>query len=209
MSIKRRPVVWLIAALILMSLGVLAEAWYSKTKIPTPLIQATELETPRALPAFDLVDTKNQPFNQQRLQGHWTFLFFGFTHCESVCPVTMAELGAMARKIEKQKGSPQPQVVMITLDPDRDDAARLAQYVAAFYPTFLGARGSLEAVQPLVKALGVAYERMVTTQHASHYTIEHSGAVMLINPKGQLVAFFTPPHHAADLAHDYRLLSTR
>ncbi len=206
---KRRPVVWLIAALVLMGLGVLAETWYSKAPTPMPLIQATALEMPRALPPFDLVDTKNQAFNQQRLLGHWTFLFFGFTHCESVCPLTMAELSAMARKIANQKAVPQPQVVMITLDPDRDDSARLMQYVTGFYPGFLGASGSLEALQPLLKDLGIAHERMVISQHVSHYTIEHSGAVMLINPKGELVAFFTPPHHAADLAHDYKLLSSK
>ena len=206
---KRRPVVWLIAALILMGLGVLAETWYSKVTTPTPLLQATALDMPRALPAFDLVDTKNQAFNQRRLLGHWTFLFFGFTYCESVCPVTLAELSALARKIANQKELPQPQVVLITLDPDRDDLVRLMQYVTGFYPSFLGARGSLEALQPLLKDLGVAHERIVTSQHVSHYTIEHSGAVMLINPKGQLVAFFTPPHHAADLAHDYKFLSSK
>lgn len=209
MSVKRRPVVWLIAAVILMGLGGLAETWYSKATTRPPLIQATELEMPRSLPEFELLDTKNQPFNQQRFLGHWTFLFFGFTGCESVCPLTMAELSTMARTIANQKKIPQPQVVMITLDPDRDDPARLKQYVTGFYPDFLGARGSLEALKPLLKDLGVAHERIETSQHASQYTIEHSGAVMLVNPKGQLVAFFTPPHRAADMAHDYKLLSSR
>jgi protein SCO1/2 len=168
----------------------------------------TLLDKPRTILPFSLISTQDTPFDLKSLQGQWTMMFFGFTHCGSICPTTMATLGKMYRLLETQHVSPLPHVVMISIDPKHDSLKTLKQYVKGFHPSFEGARGHTAATEQLTKELGIAYaviERDTTASH--HYdNIEHSGAIMLFNPQGNLVAFFTSPHHADTLAHDYHLL---
>ncbi len=168
-------------------------------------LHGTLLNSPRKLSAFSLRDTNNHLFNNQRLQGHWTFLFFGFTQCSSICPTTMAELGRMYRELQETGVKTLPEVVMISLDPKRDDAETLAHYVRAFNPDFLGARGDLTTVKPLIKELGVAYAK-IKLEGKADYDIEHTGTIFLVNPKGELIEFFTMPHQANLIKQDYLYL---
>lgn len=165
----------------------------------------TVLTQPRKISHFELKGLDNQPFNNQTLQGQWTLLFFGFTQCGSVCPTTMAELKKMMTLLREQHVSPLPHVVMITLDPKRDSLKRLTQYVHAFDPAFDGARGVNPRVHALTQELGIAYTQVKGVDE-EEYNIEHTGTLMLINPEGNLMAFFTTPHHAALIADDYKHL---
>lgn len=176
--------------------------------IDSSQFQGTLLDHPREIQAFTLMGIDKKPYTKKSMQGQWTLLFFGFTHCGSICPTTMAELGKMVRILENQKTSVLPKVVMITIDPTRDSIKKLNSYVKTFNPNFYGARETHLGMQTLTQELGIAYTTI--TQHDSNENtyndIEHTGAVMLFNPKGELTAFFTPPHHAASLAEDYQLL---
>lgn len=165
------------------------------------------LEKPRTIKQFSIKGINNKPFNNESLQGKWTFVFFGFTRCGSVCPTTMAELAKMQRIIEKKKLT-LPQVVMVTIDPERDSLARLKNYVQAFHPDFLGARGKESRIEALTAELGIAYAKIAKPSEtdSDNYDVQHSGAIMLFNPQGQLNAFFTTPHKANVLAKDYALL---
>lgn len=193
-----RPMVWAIFSLVLFGFGLWMQFGLHHTT--ESVRQATVLHKPRPLPKFELIATDEKPFDLVRVKGQWTFLFFGFTHCQSICPVTMAELSTMVHKITQQKPNAEPQIVMVTLDPARDDLQSLGQFVRSFYPKFIGARGATRDLQPLLKFFGIAYERVAAGKDVM---IEHTGAVMLVNPQGQLVAFFTPPHRAEDMLHDY------
>lgn len=211
LTLKGRPtyLIWGVLAVILFGIGIATQLYMSQKTVDYRAFHGTLLDKPRAIPTFDLIEVDGQPFNNQRLQGHWTFLFFGFTHCGSVCPVTMAELAKMTKLLAQEEVHPKPEVVMVTLDPERDDPVRLAQYVKAFDPGFLGAYGSMQAVKMLAHEMGIASERIASNpDHPQQYNIEHSGAIMLINPHGELVAFFTPPHQAVFIAQDYKLLNT-
>lgn len=211
LKLKKRPayLVWGIVAIVLFAVGIITQMCTSKKTINYGAFHGTLLDHSRKMPLFDLMGTDHQPFNLERLQGRWTFLFFGFTHCGSICPVTMAELGKMFRLLAQGGVQPKPQVFMVTLDPERDNPARLEQYVKAFDPSFEGVYGSLQAVQKFAHDMGIASERVASNlEQPRQYNIEHSGAIMLINPHGELVAFFTPPHQAALLASDYKLLNT-
>lgn len=172
-------------------------------------LHATLLNEPRPIQAFVLTGTDGTPFSQNNLRNHWTMIFFGFTHCGLVCPTTMTELSKMYRILEQKRISPLPQVVMISIDPKRDDLAVLRRYVTAFHPQFQGARGPEAMTRALADALGIAYARVshgVDASPQSGDTIEHTGAVVLFNPDASLAGFFTTPHQASDLAADYELL---
>ena len=135
-------------------------------------------------------------------------VFFGFTHCGYMCPTTMAELGKTYRLLAEKGVSPLPQVVMISVDPDRDSLVKLGHYVKAFDPHFYGARGSEASIKSMSSEMGIAYLKVADkdAKNTNNYDIEHTGSVMLFNPKGELAAFFTSPHQADLLAKDYTLL---
>lgn len=169
----------------------------------------TLLDRPRDMQPFSLTGIDGKPFDLESLKGHWSILFFGFTHCGYMCPTAMGELSKMYRRLEKEHVTPKPLVVMITVDPKRDSEKKLSQYVKAFHSNFFGARtDEVNALKTLTQTLGIAY---TTVKRASSSTqveddIEHTGAFLFFNPKGQLVAFSTPPHHSEALVEDYRLL---
>ena len=206
---KNRSILTMIALVILAVILFLTGNPF-KNKITARQFNGTLLNKPREVSLFSLTGTDGKPFTQENLKGQWTMIFFGFTRCGSMCPTTMAELGKMHRLLDKQGVTPLPRVVMITLDPAHDSLDKLNQYVKAFNPLFFGARGSDTSIKAITKELGIAY--MNVKRHVSpnktYDDIDHTGAVMLFNPKGQLAAFFTPPHHASLLADDYRLLMT-
>ncbi len=168
----------------------------------------TVLEKPREVEPFTLTSTNHQPFDNASLQGHWTIVFFGFTNCGSICPTTMAELGKMYHLLEEKKVKVLPQVVMISVDPERDSLDKLDQYVKAFDSHFYGARGDEGSISMMTQAMGIAYTKVAlhANEDSQNYDIEHTGTLMLFNPKGELNAFFTTPHQASLLVKDYLLL---
>jgi protein SCO1 len=175
-------------------------------KVDLSQFNGTLLDTPREVKEFDLIRSDKASFTNASLKGHWTMLFFGFTNCGSICPTTMAELGKMYRLLQKEGVKELPQVIMISVDPERDTLKHLDQYVKAFDPHFYGARGSEEAISSMTKEMGIAYTKvMKNDDDSTNHDIEHTGTIMLFNPQGQLSAFFTTPK-APLLAKDYQLL---
>ena len=175
-------------------------------KIDPETFHGTWLQHPRAINEFHLTGTDGSIFDNQSLKGQWTFMFFGFTNCGYLCPTTMAELGKTYRLLVDKKVQPLPKVVMISIDPSRDTLQKMNSYVHAFDKHFYGARGSSSVVQKMTKEMGVVYTRVAAPQgqDKGNYDIQHSGAVMVFNPKGELNAFFTAPHKSDDLVKDYR-----
>ena len=215
MKMLKKKSLFLVSFLVALLLtGIFAGSFYSKRaatikqKEAQAAFHGTLLNAPRPAPAFALTGTDGEPFSQSSLKKHWTMMFFGFTRCGFVCPTTMAELAKMYRILEGEHVSPLPHVVMVSIDPERDDLAQLRKYVKAFHPSFDGARGSDEMTHAMTKALGVAYAKIAKDPNApaTEDDIEHTGAVMMFNPEGDLAAFFTTPHQAKNLADDYRLV---
>jgi protein SCO1/2 len=177
---------------------------HKSASIVTTQFHGTWLEQPRTVSPFDLAGSKG-PFNNASLIHHWTIMFFGFTTCPTICPTTMAELSQMMNVLKAQGVTPLPQVILVSLDPKRDTVSRLQHYVTTFNPDFIGARGANEAmVKALAKEMGVAYTKIASPRNQKDYNIEHTGTLMLFDPKGELTAFFTMPHKASLLAQDYQ-----
>lgn len=192
-----------------LSLGLFVSQYFHRTStIDMSQFHGTWLDKPREVKAFELMGTDNEVFNNAKLEHQWTMMFFGFTSCSSICPTTMAELGKMIQLLEARGVKLLPQVVLVSLDPERDSLETLKQYVTAFNPNFYGARGESEdSVKAMAEEMGVAYMKVapVNSVDEKNYNIEHTGTVMLFNPQGKLSAFFTMPHKAQSLADDYQL----
>lgn len=167
-----------------------------------PGLQATYLPGGKPLRPFTLVDHRGERFDNSRLHGHWTFLFFGYTHCPDACPSALAVLNAVAEGLKERAPGLPLQVVMVSVDPARDTPERLAAYVPYFNQAFLGATGDDEALTPLTRDLGIIYVRHEPDPDSNAYLVDHSTAILLINPKGELQAIFGQPHIPQPIVDD-------
>ena len=149
------------------------------------------LPMPRKFSDFQLTDHNSQPFTQKHLQGKWTLVFFGFTHCPDICPTTMAALAKMYKELKPEEQQ-SLQVMLVSLDPERDTPEKLAQYVPYFHQDFIGATAGQYVLLKLATELNVAYSKVALGKDDS-YTIDHSGNVILINPYGHFHGYFRPP----------------
>lgn len=178
--------------------GFLAGTWWPVG--PPPLQASTALfGQERGLPEFVLTDHTGGRFTRRDLTEHWTLLFFGYTHCPDICPITLATMSASVDAIAALGGEV-PRVVFVSVDPERDTPRSLRDYVAVFRPDFLGVTGPHEELVKLTRALGVGYAR---DGDGPEYLVEHSAALLLVNPNGQLQAVFGPPHAPDPIAHDF------
>ena len=116
------------------------------------LAKATLLRPPRALPEFTFTDHTGADFVPARLQNHWSLLFFGFTHCPDVCPTTLGMLAQTEKTLADLPAEQRPQIVLVSVDPQRDSPEQLASYVRFFSPSFTGVTGSQEAIDKFTRA---------------------------------------------------------
>ena len=161
---------------------------------------------PKPLTAFALTDDKNRVFDLASLKGKWSFLFFGFTHCPDVCPTTLAVLARARDSIVKNTaGAEDIQFVFISVDPNRDTAGKLRQYVNYFDTTFLGVTGDDAQIGNLAGQLGAAYQ-VAITPGIENYPVYHSAAVFLVDPLARYHAVFTPPLDAAAISKRFKVV---
>lgn len=191
-----------VVAGVLAGIGVANHFW-RRGGTPPALEHATAYPEPRMLPAFQLVDQRGAPFDRERLQGRWTFLFFGFVNCPDICPTTLATLAGAQKSLADLPEAERPGVVLVSVDPHRDTPPVLGEYVAHFDPEFVGATGSHEAIEVLTRALGVAVV-IGPEDDAGNYAVDHTAAVFLVDPKARVAALFNTPHEAATIARDFR-----
>lgn len=176
--------------------------------IEKPRIKGTILTSGLSLPEVSLEDYNHKPFNNDNFKGHWTLLFFGFTNCPKVCPTTMAELNGMMHDLStKISADHLPQVVMVTVDPSRDTAERMKNYVTSFNPGFVGLRADEKSTADLALALNVSYAKVemkaMHHEHMGHYTMTHTATIIVIDPTEKVRAYLSYPHQAHEMAHDY------
>ena len=172
------------------------------TAAQADLVRGTLLEPARPLPPMDLVDHDGATFDAARLRGRWSLLFFGFTNCPDVCPMTLALLAQVEKSLADLPVEDRPHVVLMSVDPKRDTPQQLATYVKHFSPSFVGTTGTPEAVESFTRQLGVPVA--IHMLDGGAYTVDHSATIFLINPNAELRAVFSTPHVPAEIAADYR-----
>jgi protein SCO1/2 len=166
----------------------------------------TLFPAPKPLAAFAFTDHENRVFDLPRLKGKWSFLFFGYTHCPDICPTTLAALARVRESIAKSTaGAQDVQFVFISVDPNRDTAGRLGQYVTYFDATFLGVTGDDAQLGNLAGQLDAAYQVEVKPG-MENYPVYHTAAVFLVDPRARYHAVFAPPFDAEGISRRFEVL---
>ena len=151
---------------------------------------------------FALTDPAGRPRTLADYRGKAVAVFFGYTQCPDVCPTTLAALAEASRALGADADN--VQVVFITVDPDRDTAALLGQYVPAFDPRFVGLRGDAAATERVAREFKVIYQK-VPGATPDRYTMDHSAGIFLFDRAGRLRVYESSADPAV-LAHDLRTL---
>ncbi len=190
----------LIVAVALAALTLGGVASYLTSRTVPPQIDGLLWPQSKALTAIALEDHHRQPFTLERLKGRWTLLFFGYTHCPDVCPVTMSVLkNALAMMAGADTDAEAPQVVFVSVDPARDTLDHMAAYVSHFSPEFLGVTGAEPDLKAFARQIGILYI-LGEPDAGGDYLVDHTAAIFLVDPRGHLVALFQAPHDAGVIA---------
>jgi len=166
------------------------------------------LTQPRALPAVELVDERAERFRSADFAGHWSFVYFGYTYCPDVCPLTLVTLASLKGQLTPEQAAARIEYYLVSVDPHRDTPERLREYVAYFDSNFHGLTGSPSALAVLAQATETLFG-VPEDQDPDHYLVSHSSNVVLLDPHGDVHAVFTPPHDPARLAADFTRVAAR
>lgn len=185
-----------IAAFIAVILGLFT----ANVIMPRPLSQeeARQLgfyrfDKPRQISDFTLSDHTGVSVGLGDLRGRWSLVFFGFTTCPDVCPTTLSVLAEATRDLQDP-----PQVIMVSVDPERDTPEKLASYVPAFNPAFRGFSGSFDETVALAEQLNVAFGKVPGEQPGT-YVVDHTASLVLIDPEARYAGFLKSPHNAQNI----------
>jgi protein SCO1/2 len=165
-------------------------------------LKAGVLSPVMAAPELELQGTDGQPLTLARHRGKVVLLAFGFSSCGEVCPITLATLAGARRKLGDAASN--VQVVYVTVDPERDDAARMKKYLATFDATFIGGVGSRAQIDAAQKSYGISSTKQVYAD--GNYNIGHSSSIYMIDRAGGLRAVMPYGHSADDFVHDLKIL---
>jgi protein SCO1/2 len=214
-----RSKVAILAGIIILS--IIAGIMFSRPTKPTLPAFSTAFIQPKniALPHFALGE--NKQYTNALFQDKWSLVFFGYASCPDVCPTELYNLNNVA-KIVDQAGKPMPQVIFISVDSQRDTDNMLASYAQFYNTDFIGITGETSEIDKLVATFGVIYQKIflatngqyvsvpytspLPPEQADSYLINHSSRIYLVNPQGEYVATFAPPHKADDIAADLIML---
>lgn len=133
------------------------------------------------------------PLSLSDLRGKVVLIFFGYTSCPDVCPISLARIEACFSALNEQERE-RVRALFVTLDPERDTPDRLAKYTRYFHPNIIGLRANVEAIDAVTRQYGVNYSKEETPGSALGYSISHPTDIFLLDAKGQVVE--TIPHEA-------------
>lgn len=205
-NINRR--IWLTVGLVILFIAIVLASFINRVQQPRVMSQGEMranglflFETPRDPGDFALTDHQGNPFTSASLEGHWTLLFFGFTHCPDICPTTLSFLATLKQQLDATEAM-DTRVVMVSVDPARDTVETLASYVPYFDPSFVGVTGDFIDILNFARSFNAPF-RKVTAEDGS-YQVDHSANVVLVNPRGDYHGFFRAPLDLAKMKVTYR-----
>jgi protein SCO1/2 len=167
----------------------------------SPQFKSTDITGAPYGRSLELVDHTGTPRRLEDWRGKAVVLFFGFTRCPDVCPTTLADIAQAVKELGPDAA--RVQVIMVSIDPERDTLDSLAKYVTAFDPRFVGLRGDLEATRKVAQEFKIYFEKR---KQGDTYTVDHSAQSYVIDPEGRLRLLVRHDRIAQDLAHDLRML---
>lgn len=194
------PLKQVLAPLLLLVVILAASALFIH-RFPVPAPDAIEglLWPPgKPLSDFTLRTQHGDKFDIGNLRGHWSWMFFGYTDCPDICPTTLHTLNRIA---DKMAGQQEAQFIFVSIDPDHDSPERMQSYLRTVAPKLIGLSGSADQAAGLARELGIAHQNA-----ANSGGIEHTAAILLLDPQARRVAVFTPPHDAEALIRRYEAI---
>ncbi|HIJ22907.1 MAG: SCO family protein [Gammaproteobacteria bacterium] len=190
---------------------------------PPPTEGAIILPESRKVPQFELLHHGSSGFTNTDLKGKWSFFFYGYTHCPDVCPTELFNLAEMLRQLETAgvAEAELPQVVFVSVDPQRDLPEGIQRYVEFYHPRFKGVTAEQGRVDQLARSMGAIYEKVyymggkalvigqdetIPDALKDTYLVNHSATIFLLNPEGELHAIFTTPHMPDAMVRDLKVI---
>lgn len=147
----------------------------------------------REIKPFSLVNHRGDEVGVENLQGEWQLMFFGFTYCPDICPTTMGVLNRTVQEMETP-----PQVIMVSVDPERDTPEALMRYVPSFNEAFIGYTGEFDDIVGLATNLNIAFGK-VPGKEPGTYTVDHAASIVVVDPNGRYAGFIKSPHQAQNI----------
>lgn len=199
---------------VILALVAVGVGYFAYQSLPTEKPTALVYEPARALEPFVLESSLGAPVTQESLHEQWTLLFTGYTFCPDICPTTMAELRRILPELQQATNWP-VRVWMISVDPQRDTLQRVTDYATFFGEEFVGVRADHPELYPFVTGLGLMYS--IPRPEDQDYLVNHSAAIVLVNPRGERTAIFNAEHelgavptvNMAQLAKDFSLIAPK
>ena len=145
--------------------------------------QGSLIEPPVAAPEFELTDMNGQPFHLSQLSDQVVVMFFGYTGCPDVCPVTLTEFLQIRSKLGE--AADRVSFVFVTVDPERDTPERMRKYLTNFDPEIIGLSGERSELEPVWADYGV-YQAKVEDGNPDNYLVDHSSRIYVIDADGNL-----------------------
>jgi protein SCO1/2 len=150
---------------------------------------------------FALIDHTGKPRTEQDFKGKLLLVYFGFTYCPDICPTDLQNIGLAIEQLGAAGDTVQP--LFITVDPERDTPAHLAEYVPMFHPRIIGLTGDAVAIRKAADAYKVYYAK-VPNEKGDDYTVDHTAFIYLMGADGQYLGFFPPGTTAERMAETIR-----
>ena len=151
---------------------------------------------------FELVSETGETVTDEYVLTEPSLIYFGYTFCPDVCPTTLNDLTDTMESLGKKADD--IQVIMVSVDPERDTPEIMSQYVDYFGDDNLGITGSLEEVRKLTGGLGIYFEKQ--SADGDDYVVDHSAAVLVIDPNGDFHALFSGPHVVENYVYDLPII---
>lgn len=169
-----------------------------------PAFKNTDITGAKYASGFSLRDPSGKTRTLAEFKGKVTTVFFGFTQCPDVCPTTLAEMKTVKSALGPQGAD--LQVVFVTVDPERDVPAVLAEYVGAFDPAFVGLTGSPEEIAAVAREFKVFYEKRPGRTNPAAYTIDHTAGTYVFDRQGRIRLFVRHNQGVDPIVADLKLL---
>jgi protein SCO1/2 len=191
---------WSVILLIGLALGLVSCQFFGRPY----RYKGAVLDPPLSLPDFELKGTDGQPFRLSDVTGDIALIYFGYTYCPDVCPLTMAEVRTALAGLKS--GKEHVHVIFISVDPERDTPAVLSRYLASFGPEFMGLTDDFTKVQEVMKPYGAFAEKEAAPDSAAGYLVSHTARLYLVDSKRELLLTYAFGFEPEDLQSDLEYL---
>lgn len=173
-------------------------------RLAPPSYKGMVLQSPERLPDIEMMSTTGERVRLSDYRGKVVLVFFGYTYCPDICPATLLELRTAVRELGRDADD--IQVIMVSVDPQRDDVARLKQYVTQFDERFIGLTGTDEELMASAAQYGIFYQAHEVEGSQAGYFMDHTAAVMAFDKEGYLRLMYPFGMTGGDIAADMRYL---